>query len=64
MLFFLDIDFTKDKDLAKTEDDPYPRAIETKFNNLVFRARHTSPADDAGLYYPPFEYFEMTFDLG
>ena len=62
-LFFLHIGFDIDRDLTKTDDDPLPRAPETKLNNLVFRARHANPLDHGSSCYPPLEYFEVTFDL-
>jgi len=63
MLFFLHIGFESDADLTKTDDDPLPRAPETRLNNLVFRARHAAPEDHGSSCYPPLEYFEVTFDL-
>jgi DNA replication protein DnaD len=64
-LFFLHIDFETDLDLAKTSKDPLPRNVEAKYNDLVFRARHTAPIENYnGFLIPPLEYFEMTYCLG
>lgn len=45
LLFFLHIDFEKDFDMAKTGEDPLPRAPEPKLNDLVFRSKHLCPME-------------------
>ena len=60
LLFFLNINYERDYDLAMTEDKPLPRAPEFRFNDLVFRAKHICPQENQAA----FEIFEVTYDLG
>jgi hypothetical protein len=50
--YFLDIDFSQDKDLGRLEG--YPIDIDRKFNQLVFRTTHIM--EDVA-----YEVFEMTY---
>jgi hypothetical protein len=59
LLFLLHIDFEKDFGLAMTSGDPYPRAHERKYNDIVYRCKHLSPNH----HQAAFEIFEVTFNL-
>lgn len=62
-IFMFHVDFSEDRHLAATIDDPHPRAIESRFNCLAFRCRLTSPGTHEQAGCPPFEYFEMSYPV-
>ena len=62
VLLFVHVNY--DRDTTVPEEEPWPRGVEAKLNNTVFRVRHTAPFEEDGVYYAAFERFEMTFELG